>query len=81
MPCCRCLLALPLAAPRAVPQRPAFPHTSPTSLRLPAPLQLSVLRLFESILSDPSIQRAPQHADLLSLAKTTTRNMFARCVG
>jgi hypothetical protein len=41
-------------------------------------LQLSVLRLFETVLSDVAIRRNPDHADLLALAKDTTRHMFAR---
>lgn len=38
-----------------------------------------MLRLFEAILSDAAIRRDPEHQALISLAKATTRNMFARC--
>ncbi|PSC68202.1 calcium-translocating P-type PMCA-type [Micractinium conductrix] len=40
--------------------------------------QLSVLRLFETILSDPVIKRSPDHQELLAFAKRTVRNMFER---
>lgn len=55
---------------------PTPPHRLPRRRRLP--LQLSVLRLFETVLSDVAIRRNPDHADLLALAKDTTRRMFAR---
>ena len=44
----------------------------------PSWLQLSVLRLFEAVLSDVSIRRSPDFQDLISFAKHTVRNMFAR---
>lgn len=54
------------------------PAASPARLRLHV-LQLSVLRLFETILSDPVIKRSPDHQELLAFAKRTVRNMFERC--
>ncbi|KAL4422339.1 hypothetical protein ABPG75_008536 [Micractinium tetrahymenae] len=42
--------------------------------------QISILRLFEAVLSDVSIKRSAAHADLLAFAKSTVRNMFARMV-
>eukprot|EP00887_Chlorella_sp_A99_P001979 scaffold18.g1979.t1 len=54
---------------------------SPRQLDLePMLWQLSVLRLFHAIMSDPTVRKDPQHADLLALATRTTRNMFARLV-
>lgn len=51
----------------------------PATLAAPAAtLQLSVLRLFEAILSDLVIKRNPDYAELIAFAKGTVRNMFAR---
>ncbi len=41
-------------------------------------LQLSVLRLFEAILSDLAIMRNPDFAELITFARGTVRSMFAR---
>jgi hypothetical protein len=60
---------LPSTHPTARPRSPPVPWRA---------LQLSVLRLFETVLSDVAIRRNPEHADLLALAKDTTRHMFAR---
>jgi len=63
---------------------PSHAHASPcTCLPGPArpPPQISILRLFEAMLSDLAIKRNPQFAELLDFAKHTTRNMFARWAG
>ncbi|KAL4855933.1 Protein timeless [Chlorella vulgaris] len=53
----------------------------PQQLNLePMLYQLSVLRLFESMLSDLSIKLNPDFAELLAFAKGTVRSLFARMV-
>jgi hypothetical protein len=42
------------------------------------PLQLSVLRLFEAMLSDVSIRRSAEHQPLLAFARGIVRNLFSR---
>lgn len=59
--------ACQLSSPPPPPSPPLVPHP-----------QLSVLRLFEAVLSDAAIKRDPAHADLVALAKGVTRRMFER---
>ena len=42
--------------------------------------QLSVLRVFHTIMSDPAVRGDPQKADLLKLCLRITRGLFARLV-
>lgn len=42
--------------------------------------QLSVLRIFHTIMSDPAVRANPQQADLLKLCVRITRGLFARLV-
>jgi hypothetical protein len=70
-------------SPHAHPRTPHH-HTTPThthsipALHPPTHTQLSILRLFEAVLSDVAIRRSPPHADLLAFATRLVRSLFAR---
>jgi len=68
----------PLLLPRFTPA----PSPLMTSLLLPLPLcchvQLSVLRLFHQLLSDPALRKVPSNKEALLLATKVVRGLFAK---